>query len=301
MSFLDKVLGPIFGTKPSVPELEKLDLSEEQLKAIQANLAAAPEARKLADLTAEEIDTLLKRTTPNLEAIRGTATGNIESYLKGEVPKDVQEFIRRTNAATALEGGYGGTGMHGALTTRDLGLTSIDLTAKGLTAAENWMAASERLYSPAISAFTGMFVTPSQQAAFDVEERNTQFQRSWLKSQIKAMPDPVLRGIHDTIMSLAVAYLGGNYQPQNAQQQYSQAGAGVGTSSYNGGWGGGWSGQPGYGTPGYGPGGGNVPPPAYGGYDWESIGGVGGAEAAPTGGGVGDFGQGFGTTFGGYV
>lgn len=204
-------LSPIFGSKPKVPNLEELDLGEEQLKAIENNLAAAPEARKLADLTADEIDRLIKRTTPNFDEITGQASQNIEAYLKGEIPKDVQEFIKRSSAAKALEGGYGATGMHAALTARDLGLTSLDLTTRGLSAAESWLGMSERLYSPALSAFTGMFVTPMQQAAFDVEERNTKFQHSWLKNQIKAMPDPVLRGIHDTIMSLASAYLGGSY------------------------------------------------------------------------------------------
>lgn len=297
MSFLDKILGPIFGTKPSVPEIQQLELSDEQIKAIQANIAAAPEAARLADMTADQIEDLIRRTTPNFDTLTRGISSSIEDFTKGRIPKDVSETVMRSDAAKALAGGYGGTGMHSALVARDLGLTSLDLVMKGIGAAESWLNASQALYAPAMATYQNMFITPSQQAAFDVEERNTQFQRSWLKSQIKAMPDPVMRGIHDTIMSLAVAYLGGNYQGQNAQQNYAQAGAGVGTGGYNGGWGGGWTGQPGYGTPGYGPGGGNVPPPAYGGYDWESIGGVGGAESPP----AGDFGAGFGAGFGGYV
>lgn len=265
MSFLND----IFGSKPKVPELKELDLSEEQRKAIENNIKAAPEAARLSEMTADQIESLMRRTMPNFGEITGKASENIEAYLRGEVPKDVQEFIMRSDAAKALTGGYGATGMHGALTARDLGLTSLDLSMKGIKAAESWLAASEQLYAPAMATFASMFVTPMQQAAFDVEERNTQFQRSWLKNQIKAMPDPVMRGIHDTIMSLAVAYLGGSYQPDNAQQNYSNAGAGM--NSNTGGWGG-WGGGGGnssFGQP--------ITSPGMS-YD------MGGASAAPAGG-----------------
>lgn len=209
----DEITGPVFGRKPNVPPIEQLDLSEEQKKAIAANIAAAPEAQQLAGLTADEIDRLIQREFPGIGEASGQISKNINSYLKGEIPADVQQLIHRSDAAKAISGGYGGTGMQDALVARDLGLTSLDLTKKGTSMAEDWLAASERLYSPAMNVFTGMFVTPEQQARFDVEERNTQFQRSWLNEQIAAMPDPAARGIFDTIVGAVYAYLGASYQP----------------------------------------------------------------------------------------
>lgn len=260
-------LSNVFGSKPEVPELKELNLSDEQMLAIANNLKAAPDAARLANLTADQIDALLRRTMPNADQIFGGVSENIASMVAGEVPKDVQDFIMRSNAARALEGGYAGMGMHGALTARDLGLSSLDLTLKGQSAAESWMGASERLYAPAMATYTNMFITPMQQAAFDVEERNTQFQRQWLKSQISAMPDPVLRGLHDTIMSLAVAYLGGQYTPDNPQANYANAGRGVGGNSD---WGSSWgSGNTSFGAP--------ITSPGMS-YD------VGGGGAAPAGG-----------------
>lgn len=312
-SFFEKILGPVFGTKPSVPELAELNLSEEQLKAIEANLAAAPEARRLSDLTADQIDDLLKRTFPNLDAIRGLASRNIESLMEGEIPQDVLQKIRRAGASEAAEGGYLGMGMHMFKDLRNYGLVGMDVMAKGMNLAQNWMQASAALYEPAISTYRSMFITPMQQASFSVEERNAQFQRSWMKNQIKAMPDPIVRGIHDTIMSLAAAYLGGSYNPGASQQQNYAAAGGAGLGGLSG------DGGPRYGPESYQPGGWNEyqgddwsDPGRYQGFDWSDPAnfgspGVGGAESVPGGvgigggGGVGDFGGGFGGGFGGYV
>jgi hypothetical protein len=269
MSFLDDMLSPIFGSKPKVPALEELSLSEEQLKAIEANLAAEPEARRLSDLTADQIESLMRRTTPNFDSLTTGISGTIEDFSRGRIPKDVSELVMRSDAAKALAGGFAGTGMHAALTARDLGLTSLDLIGKGISAAQSWLQSSQSLYAPAMATYQSMFITPTQQAAFSVEERNTQFQRSWMKEQIKAMPDPVMRGLHDTIMSLAVAYLGGNYQSQNPQQNYAQAGSGVT--------------GPRYGAASYEPGGWNE----YQGFDWSNPSNYGGGPAAAGGAGVG--------------
>jgi len=297
MSFFEDLLGGVFGQKPDVPALKELNLSDEQLKAIEANLRAAPQASKLSELTADEIDRLMMRQFPNLDAVRGTVSRNLASMTKGELPDDVVDYVRRKLGAEALQGGYGGTGMHMNATARDLGLTSLELALKGQSATESWMAASERLYSPALATYVGSFLTPMQQAAFDVEERNTQFQHSWLKNQIKAMPDPILRGIHDTIMSLAVAYLGGNYTPQNPQQNYAAAGSGMGG-------GGDWAREAnfggGYGTPGGSPGDWAGETEA-GQADWNAFSpGVGGAESAPAGAGIGAEGMGGFSMMGGF-
>ncbi len=200
-------LKSIFGSKPSVPVLPELSLDESQRKAIAANIQAEPEAAKLSDLTADQIDALIRRTTPNAEGIFGGASRAIEDMILGKIPRDVQDFLKRSTAADALTGGFSGSGMHKNLTARDFGRTSLDLTLKGLSAAESWLQSSKALYAPAIATYTGMFVTPMQQATFDIDERNAQFQRSWMKSQIAAMPDPLARGIFDTIMSISESAL----------------------------------------------------------------------------------------------
>lgn len=62
---------------------------------------------------------------------------NANQELRGEIPADVQASIQRASAQNALTGGFGAdSGVGRNLTSRDLGLTSLNLTqmgAQGLT------------------------------------------------------------------------------------------------------------------------------------------------------------------------
>ena len=150
----------------------------------------------------EQIDQMLRSVTPNLDAIRSNISGNIESMTRGEIPQDVQNAVQNNAAARALGGGYAGSQAHGNLVARDLGLTSLDLTQRGLSSADAWLRSSAALYRAVYAEFVRMFVSPTQQAAFDVNERNIQWQQNYLTEQIEAMPDPGMRGVHDTIMQM---------------------------------------------------------------------------------------------------
>lgn len=180
----------VFGKKPTVPTIAKLDIGTEQGKAVADNIAVAPQASKLASLTEDQIMRMLAQVDPGF-ADQSSQTGkNIGSLLKGEIPTDVGDAVARSSAGRALTGGYGGTEAGGNLTARDLGLTSLNLTREGLTSAESWLASTERLTSPAMASFTGMFVTPEQVYAADNEQNVQQFQQQWMQSQVDAMPDP---------------------------------------------------------------------------------------------------------------
>jgi hypothetical protein len=185
-------LADLFGSRPAVPPWQGLNLGQEQQTAAANNLEIAPEASKLANLTEQQLLSMLKTAIPNWDQISGTASSNIESFLKGEIPTDVSQAVQSSAASESLFGGYGGTGMSRNLTARDLGLTSLNLTEKGLSQAESWQAASERLLAPAANVYTSMFVTPGEQAGFDVNERNLKFAHDYLQNQIAAMPNPTL-------------------------------------------------------------------------------------------------------------
>lgn len=230
-------LSNIYGSKPDVPELQRLDLGEEQRTAIQNNLAALPEAQQLVSqsnlFSASQIDDMLRRSTPNLDAIRGNVSTNIESMTRGEIPQDVQNAVQNSAAARALAGGYGGSVAHGNLVARDLGLTSLDLTTRGMSAADAWLRSSASLYQPSMLNLSSMFISPSQQAAFDINERDLQFQRDYLENQIDAMPDPVLRGVHDTIMEFA-GMAAGAFGSKQTHESYKPS---YGAVDAGGGWG----------------------------------------------------------------
>lgn len=227
----------LFGSRANVPKLESLSLGDEQQKAISDNIAAAPEASKLANLTMDQIMSMLSRVDPNFQGKADKIGSNIDDMLAGKIPKDVSDERIRGSVGRAIEGGYSGSGMENALIGRDLGLTSLDLMSKGLSQAESWLGAVERLLSPAMATFTGMFVTPMQEYSTHNEQNMQQFQRQWMKNQIAAMPDPVIRGIQDTVMQLS----GRGGQPQSGEQ-YSKLGTpGTSPASSGNDWSSGWS------------------------------------------------------------
>lgn len=216
------------GSKPKVPALPELKLGDEQQKAITANIAAAPGASKLAQLSQDQITKMIEQAVPGFEGIKTTASNNISSLLKGEIPTDVSAAVKRGSAGTSLAGGFGGTGASRNLVARDLGLVSLDLTQKGLSSAESWLKSMEQLYAPSEAIFSGMFVSPGQMASFDVEERNMQFERQWLQNQIEAMPAPWAEDMKQFVYHAMSAYSGTAVKPN----PYSTPG------SFGRGWGG---------------------------------------------------------------
>jgi len=285
MSFLSD----IFGKKPVVPQLKPIDLGKEQGVAVQNNLNVLPEAEKLTEqsnlFSAEQVDKMLRRFTPDLDSITGQISSNLDSWLKGEVPEDVQRELMTSSAGRALEGGYAGSGMGRNLAARDLGLTSLKLMDEGLRSAESWMATTARLYEPHMMDVKSMFVTPEKQASFDVNERNAKFNRDWMASQIKAMPDPVMNAVYQAVHQVGMAFIHGytgSSGPSDIKtQDYSKVAGNPGQT--------------------YGPGGYSTAPvgsEGYGGYDMGSyMSGTedfGGASM-----GEGDFGGGFGGGMGG--
>ena len=266
-------LSGIFGSKPSVPTLPSLNLPAEQQKALAANIQALPGAEQIAgqvDLfNQQQIDQMLENVIPNYKAITGQVSQNIAALTAGQIPSDVSAAVQQSAASRAVGGGFAGSEAQRNLVARDLGLTSLDLTQRGLASAESWMRTASSIYEPGMFNVSSMFITPAQQASFDVEERNAQFQRQWMQSQISAMPDPTLRGLYDTTMTIigeALSAYGGG-----AGYQSSNVAGGRGSSTdFSGG----------------------------GGYT-NFFGGGGGGGAF--GGTEGDFGAGFGGSFGGVV
>jgi hypothetical protein len=193
------LLQDLFGTKPIVPKMPTLDLGAEQQKAIGDNTAALPGMERLVgkanQFSRDEITRMLESTIPGYSKMVSSATGTIASEMAGQIPGDVSAAVQDSAAAKALGGGYAGSGAHGDLVARDLGLTSLDLTQKGLSSFEDWTKMSASLYEPSQINVSSMFITPQQTAAFDEQQNENQFQQQWMTNQIRAEPDPTTVGI----------------------------------------------------------------------------------------------------------
>lgn len=227
-SFLENV----FGSRPSVPAYEAVSAEQEQLNAIQGNLAALPGASDLASrvntFNQAELDRLYEMALPGYDSIRDSLGANYASLARGEIPQDVQDAIGRSGAARALGGGYGGTGMGRNLIARDLGLTSLDLMGYATNATQRWLSTAA---APRFDV-SSMFFSPAQRLGHAVNERNFKFQRDWLNAQIEAAPDPVTVGLWNTgwsvVNSVLSAYTGTatNFGMVNPQGNFGTGGGG---------------------------------------------------------------------------
>lgn len=176
-----------FGKKPEIPAWEAIDPAASQKKSITSNLQNFAEATALASKTnrfnQDELDALIERALPGGSA---AIKQNIMAELNGQLPPDVVAAIQRNTAQQASAGGFSDSQFSRALTARDIGLTSLQLTQKGLDSAQRWLAQS---VAPVMDV-SRMFFTPQQILSFDVDQQSKKFNRDLLANQVAAAPDP---------------------------------------------------------------------------------------------------------------
>jgi hypothetical protein len=196
-SFVAEQGGPdkVFGTKPQVAPFVPVDLSEEQRKALESN-----------KLSVDDLNELLNAIYPNYSELLQVGSDNALALLHGDLPQGVQDNVFRNSAFASMMGGYAGSGMAGARTARDLGLTSLDLMERGQNSAQRWEQAALANASP----FT---ITTMQQAG--TTAANNAGQQSFLQStyNVKAAPDPGAAGIFalDTALGQQMLSMGGAF------------------------------------------------------------------------------------------
>jgi hypothetical protein len=207
-SFVDQ----IFGKKPNVPAWNDVSLTDSQTKAVSANQAALPDIEKLAagvnTFNQDQVTKLLNSAIPGWSSMTEQAGRNVASELRGEIPADVSWAIQSSDAARALTGGFGGSGLAGNMFARDLGLTSLDLMQRGESSLESWGKMVESVYGPGQFNVSSMFITPQDQFQATFENQQMQWGQQWLQSQVDAMPDPLLHAVDSTLKSFMQSYLG---------------------------------------------------------------------------------------------
>lgn len=223
-----------FGSKPVVPVWNPVLLGTSQQTSIGSNKAALPGAESLTSsanaFSQEQIQKMLASAIPGYSSIVSSMTGNIKSMVEGKLPSDVSGAIQDSAAARSLTGGFGGSGLAGNMTARDIGLTSLQLTEQGTSMAENWMSLADKMFSPGMIDVGSMFISPEQQFQADVLNAENTWNTGWLSSQIQAMPDPTSVGEQKAFASL----LGGGSAIGGSSGGSGGSGGGSGGGSMSG-------------------------------------------------------------------
>lgn len=249
MSFL---LGPfealesgLFESKPNVPQYHWTDLLQQQMDTTQGNLDVLPSAEKLGAgvndfMRGERAKTLAG--IPGLGDIESETAANLKSWLRGELPSDVSSAVQRGANARAYAGGYGGSGMGRDLTSRDLGLTSLDISRSAVPLASQYMGQEYNMRKTPEFDPSSMFLDPRFSAQFNNMQNQQQYQRDLLAAKIAAQPEPWQQSLMNSTQSLggmmdsALALYGGGMMggiPGMGGRTGSAAGGGFNMNNYN--------------------------------------------------------------------
>lgn len=219
IGFGTDIIGGLLAGKPNIPQFTPTDLGTEQSKAISENIASLPQAENLASQTNQfninQIQSMLRQVIQGYDSMVGGVTRNINDELSGKIPADVSAAVQTSDAARALSGGFAGSGMHGNLVARDLGLTSLDLTQKGINTVQSWLMAMNSINAPGMFNLSNMFVSPMQQAQVTQQNNQGQFQRDYVSNMndwqhslgYYAGQDVMDTGA--TVMSMLSSFMGG--------------------------------------------------------------------------------------------
>lgn len=185
------------GDKPEVPEWKPVLLPEQQGQAIQANLSQLPKLEDLASelnrFNVDELQTQLASLIPGYQEKLALAGENVAAGLRGQLPKDVTDYLQREAAQRGVT--LGTTGSQGARGVsqfqehdylRTLGLTSLDETRRSLDTFQRWTAMAANMNQR--FNVTSMFITPLDQFQATFQNQQAQFNVDWLKNQISALP-----------------------------------------------------------------------------------------------------------------
>jgi hypothetical protein len=216
MGFLDAV----FGAKPDVADLEKFNLTDEQLKAIMGNIANFGQISNLGNMFQDYVLGQYEKAIPGFKDILAQGGSNVKEmvgkageFLKGMVPKDVEDFVKRSSAYQNLTSGTAGSAMGGANTARNLGLTSLGMIDKGAeleglagNALQRWAGLS------GAQSMSNMLLTPKEQSDFDLKQAILQRNVQQQKNNVAAAPNPGLQQLNQWVEQLGgtiiASYLG---------------------------------------------------------------------------------------------
>lgn len=183
-------LGNLLKKKVKAPDFIPVDTKAEIGRAVGANQANLNAIQGLASgvnkFTQSELLSALKSVIPNLDQINAQASQNISDQLAGKLPQDVVKAIERSTAAQNQAAGVSGSQFGRNLTSRDLGLNSLQLMQQGFANATNWLSNVRANQVGPQFDVSSMFITPSQQIQVTAANNEGQMKSQFLKNQLEA-------------------------------------------------------------------------------------------------------------------
>lgn len=205
---------------PQLKEL-KLDSLDKIFDEFLGQGDRLPDLAAFADLLNDDYQQRIESVAPGTLGNIGQLSSLATSMLRGEIPSDVQDLVRKNTAEMAVLGGFGpDSGMGRNLTARDFGLTSLDMLNQGsqflnqatqMSMAMNPNLPTNWLFSPGT-----IMQRNDQLAAYNNQIKNANRDRAAMAAT-PYMPNlsqfdstnPVMSGISAGLMSFGGSMMGG--------------------------------------------------------------------------------------------
>jgi hypothetical protein len=209
----------IHGKKPEWAPLKILDPLKLLQQLLSGEITEWPQIQQLGDLFQNYMVSGIENLVPAFSDILKEGGVTTESMLqqaapliKGEIPEDVKAQVARSAAFKSLMAGSMGGPMGGALTARDLGLTSLDLMQQGANlagaagnAAQRWAGLSQgTMMNPQTQLYSPEWFVQLRQQQEAARTANLQ-----MKYNLAAAPDPAWADRAKLLASYGGMALGG--------------------------------------------------------------------------------------------
>lgn len=195
-----------YGDKPNIPLYQTTDPTVQAGKAVSGNLQNLGIGEDLASKTnqynEDEILKIFRQLNPSFDQTQANTQNNLLSMSQGILPQDVVDQEQRGNAAWGINSGVGsGSGMGGARSARNLGLTSLDLINKSVPLISGYNASERSTLMPKLYDPSQDFVSPETAISTDLVNQGNLYQNNLLKAKTDAAPDPAMAGIGDAFIT----------------------------------------------------------------------------------------------------
>lgn len=105
----------------------------------------------------------INKSLPGYQNLINRSLRNTRSWLRGQLPSDVAAAIEDRAAERATNFGLpAGSANQRALTSRDLGLTSLNLMSQGENSLQRWISTARSFLTPQLSSPMDFLFTPTQ-------------------------------------------------------------------------------------------------------------------------------------------
>lgn len=158
----------------NMPGLNTTSIGAEALAGMESNFGAASElTKKINDFNIAERSDFLTGAIPGYEDRKAATLGITDSFLRGEIPQDVQDAIWDSAAGRAIAGGFSGSEFGRNLTAKDFGLTSLGLMQSGLDRTSQINRDTASLEGPElVSVARNLGITPQELVSLRSGERS---------------------------------------------------------------------------------------------------------------------------------